>query len=443
MKITIIGTGYVGLVSGVCFASLGHDVTCVDVDKDKINSLRKGIIPIYEPGLEQLLIDNTDKGLLKFSTNLKTSIYQSTVIFIAVGTPMSASGCADLSYVKMAASEIGRCVEENTVVVNKSTVPVGTGDMVENIINQELMNRGTALQIDVVSNPEFLKEGDAISDFLQPDRIVIGSESLEATEVMRSLYTKVLEISNANLYSMARRDAELTKYAANAMLAARISFVNEIAEICDKVGADFRNVRLGMGSDKRIGLSFTSAGLGYGGSCFPKDVLALSETAKQYGANYGVIEAITQRNERQKLYFEQKILSSFDNSLVGKTITILGLSFKPETDDVREASASKVSDFLLSQGALVRAFDPIANSQFACSFPQITDHENFTLCTTALEAIEASDALILVTEWNEFKNLCPIEIGKLVGFKKIFDGRNCLNKQDWIKQGWSYFGVGC
>ena len=324
------------------------------------------------------------------------------MIFIAVGTPMSASGRADLSYVKMAASEIGRCVEENTVVVNKSTVPVGTGDMVENIINQELIDRGLDLQIDVVSNPEFLKEGDAISDFLQPDRIVIGSESLEATEVMRSLYTNLLETSNATLYSMARRDAELTKYAANAMLAARISFVNEIAEICDKVGADFRNVRLGLGSDKRIGLSFTSAGLGYGGSCFPKDVLALSETAKQHDANFGMIAAITQRNERQKLYFEQKILSSFDNNLVGKTIAILGLSFKPETDDVREASSSKVSD-LISKGASVRAFDPIANSQFASSFPQITDHENFTFCHTALEAIDASDALILLQNGMSLK----------------------------------------
>ena len=432
MRIAVIGTGYVGLVAGTCFAESGNTVTCVDIDEKKIRRLMDGEVPIYEPGLEELLKRNLHDGRLKFSTLYEEAIPGADVAFIAVGTPSGEDGSADLKYVLEAARTIARHMTGYLVVVDKSTVPVGTAKKVE-----QAMREVTRHPFDVVSNPEFLKEGAAIDDFLKPDRVVIGSESARAKEVMETLYGPFVRTGNPILH-MDRVSAELTKYAANAMLATRISFMNEIANICSLVGASVDQVRKGIGTDARIGSRFLFAGLGYGGSCFPKDVKAVVHTAAENGYDFHILKAVEQVNERQKRLLFERIQRHYAGKLAGKRFAVWGLSFKPNTDDMREAPALVVVQGLLSAGARVRVYDPEAMEE--CRKHHFQDRIEYA--ETPMDALKDAHGLVLITEWNEFRHPDFQELKTLMRQPVIFDGRNIWPPHRLREAGFTYFGIG-
>ncbi|MBA5629979.1 UDP-glucose dehydrogenase family protein [Moheibacter lacus] len=437
MKITVVGTGYVGLVSGTCFADVGIEVVCVDIDAQKIEKLRNGIIPIYEPGLEELVVRNHKNGRLKFTTDLGEAIQGSEVVFIAVGTPPGEDGSADLSYVLGVAKEVGEKMSDYLVVATKSTVPVGTGVKVKAEIEKALQNRNSDLAFSVASNPEFLKEGAAVEDFLKPDRIVIGTEDERAQKIMQRLY-KPFQLSGERIVYMDIPSAEMTKYAANAMLATKISFMNDIANLCERVGADVNMVRRGIGSDPRIGNKFIYPGVGYGGSCFPKDVKAIIRTAKQYDYELRVLQAVEDVNDAQKHILVEKVKKHFGNDLTGKTFALLGLSFKPNTDDMREAPSLVIIDELKKLGAEVKAYDPVAMDH-AREF-YLGDKVEY--CKDSYEAANDADALLLVTEWSEFRIPNWDVLGKLLKNKVIFDGRNIYDANYLKELGFTYYGIG-
>jgi UDPglucose 6-dehydrogenase len=440
MNLTVIGTGYVGLVSGTCFAEMGNKVTCIDIDKAKIEKLNGGIIPIYEPGLEPMVKRNIENKTLFFSTDLASNLQGCDVAFIAVGTPMGEDGSADLQYVLQVAKEIGQNMEHSIIVVDKSTVPVGTADKVKETIQKELDKRNKDIEFHVVSNPEFLKEGDAINDFMKPDRVVVGSDNEEASKKMRSLYSPFFRSSTDRLITMDVRSAEMTKYVANAMLATKISFMNEIANICELVGADVNKVRIGIGSDSRIGYSFIYPGSGYGGSCFPKDVKALKKTAEQNGYSPKLIGAVEDVNNKQKLVIAEKIIERFGEDLSGKTFAIWGLSFKPGTDDMREAPAIYIIKELTKRGAKIQAYDPKAIEE-AKEF-YLKDVEGITYVNSKYEALHGCDAMVLLTEWKEFRAPDFGELKKQLKEPLIFDGRNQYNDEMLLSQGFEYHQIG-
>ncbi|WP_298999797.1 UDP-glucose/GDP-mannose dehydrogenase family protein [uncultured Tenacibaculum sp.] len=439
MKLTVIGTGYVGLVSGTCFSEMGNKVTCVDIDQEKINKLHQGIIPIYEPGLEKMVLKNVEKQNLFFTTKLEEAIEETEIVFIAVGTPMGEDGSADLQYVLAVAKEIGQKMNHRLIVVDKSTVPVGTADKVKATIQAELDKRNVKIEFDVVSNPEFLKEGDAINDFMKPDRVVIGAESDYAFEKMRQLYTP-FTMSHERFIGMDVRSAEMTKYAANAMLATKISFMNEMANICERVGADVNNVRAGIGSDSRIGYSFIYPGAGYGGSCFPKDVKALKKIAEENGYEAQLIRSVEEVNNRQKFVVAEKIIKRFGEDLTGKTFGLWGLAFKPGTDDMREAPAIYVVKELVKRGAKVQAYDPKAMEEAEHFY--LKDVENVAYKNAKYEVLADADALILLTEWKEFRSPEFSEIEKQLKTPVIFDGRNQYNSYNLEERGFEYYQIG-
>lgn len=436
MKIAIVGTGYVGLVTGTCFAEIGVDVTCVDTNTEKIEALKKGIIPIYEPGLEEMVLRNTKSKRLRFTTSLEDCLDDVEVIFSAVGTPPDEDGSADLSYVLAVAHTIGQNMNKYKLVVTKSTVPVGTAQKVRNVIQEELDKRGVEIEFDVASNPEFLKEGNAINDFMSPDRVVVGVESERAEKIMSKLYKPFL-LNNFRVIFMDIPSAEMTKYAANSMLATRISFMNDIANLCELVGADVNMVRSGIGSDTRIGRKFLYAGIGYGGSCFPKDVKALIKTAEQNGYDMRVLRAVEEVNEIQKSALFEKLLNLFDNKLENKTIAIWGLAFKPETDDMREAPALVLIDKLKQAGCKIRVYDPAAMEE--CK-RRIGDNVYYAhdMYDTVLDA----DALMLVTEWKEFRMPSWAVIKKTMTQPIVLDGRNIYDKKELEEQGFVYHCIG-
>ncbi len=436
MQITVIGTGYVGLVTGTCFAETGAKVICVDNNSEKIEQLRSGVVPIYEPGLETMMVRNSEKGLLSFSTSVAESVEESEVIFIAVGTPPGEDGSADLSYVLQVAGEIGRSLPDYAVIVNKSTVPVGTAGKVKEVVRKELDDRGVDIDFDIASNPEFLKEGAAIQDFLRPDRIVIGVDSERAGSIMRSLY-KPFMLNNHPILFMDIASAELTKYASNAMLATRISFINEIANLCEMVGADINQVRKGVGSDSRIGNKFIYAGVGYGGSCFPKDVKALIRTAATLGCDLNVVNAVEKTNNSQKRILAAKVRKHLDNSLKGKTIALWGLSFKPQTDDVREAPSFTFIDEVLSEGASVIAYDPAAMEETRKVYG-----DSIRYAGNPYDACSGADALVLVTEWPEFRLVDFKLIAEAMRGKVLVDGRNIYDPEELKTLGFIYEGIG-
>jgi UDPglucose 6-dehydrogenase len=433
MRVTIVGTGYVGLVAGACFAETGNDVICVDINEARVAGLKKGIIPIYEPGLSDIVIRNTSKGRLHFTTSLKEGVESSQVIFIAVGTPQDEDGSADLTHVLGVAEGIGRFMNEPKVVVDKSTVPVGTAEKVKQAI--EAVSK---FKVDVVSNPEFLKEGAAIDDFLRPDRVVIGVESENAEAVMRELYTPFVRTNNP-IIVMDVASAELTKYAANAMLALRISFMNEIANLCEAVGADVDKVRIGIGTDARIGMPFLFPGIGYGGSCFPKDVKALIRTAADKGVSMLMAEAAENANDYQKSVIIQKINKRFPEGISGKHFAVWGLAFKPKTDDVREAPALTVCRELLAGGAFIQAYDPEAMGTFEQA---LTPHQNIVFTNTNYDALKGTDALVICTEWNEFRNPSFDRVRTLMNKPIIFDGRNILSRTEMKRLSFEYYPIG-
>ena len=438
MKIAVIGTGYVGLVSGTCFAEVGNIVTCVDINKEKIEKLRQSIIPIYEPGLEAMVATNISNKNLFFTTDIAKAIQNVEVVFIAVGTPMGEDGSADLQYVLSAAESIGKAMENRLVIVNKSTVPVGTADKVKEVIHNTLRKRGVSIAFDIVSNPEFLKEGKAIQDFMKPDRVVIGAESAYALEKMKTLYSSFF-LQHERFITMDVRSAEMTKYAANAMLATKISFMNEIANICERVGADVNKVRIGIGSDSRIGYSFIYPGCGYGGSCFPKDVLALKKLAEEVNYKAELIESVDNVNNRQKYVIAQKVIKKYGEDLTGKTFAVWGLSFKPETDDMREAPAIYIIKELVKRGAKIQAYDPKAVHEAKVCYLKYVE---VTYVESKYDALKRADALLLLTEWKEFRVPDFEEIGKLLKEKVIFDGRNQYNAFDLPSKGFEYIQIG-
>lgn len=438
MKIAVIGTGYVGLVSGTCFAEMGNRVTCVDVDKEKIEKLKKGIIPIYEPGLETMVLNNIANKNLFFTTDLAEAIKDVEVAFIAVGTPMGDDGSADLQYVLSVAKSIGETMQKKLIVVDKSTVPVGTADKVKETIQKELDKRGENIEFYVVSNPEFLKEGKAIQDFMKPDRIVIGADNQYAFDKMKTLYSSFF-MQNDRFITMDIRSAEMTKYAANAMLATKISFMNEIANICERVGADVNKVRLGIGSDSRIGYSFIYPGCGYGGSCFPKDVLALNRLAKEVGYNAELIQSVDNVNNRQKYVIAEKVIKKYGKDLSNRTFAVWGLSFKPETDDMREAPAIYIIKELIKHGAKIQAYDPKAIHEAKVCYLKGVE---VNYVESKYEALKGADAMLLLTEWKEFRSPDFEEIGKLLKEKVIFDGRNQYIAYNLEEQGFEYVRIG-
>lgn len=437
MKVAIVGTGYVGLVAGVCFAETGNDVTCVDIDPAKVAKLQRGEPTIFEPGLQEMMVKNQEEKRLHFTTNLKEAVEKCSVIFLAVGTPSSVDGSADLTAVLKVAGDIGSAMNGYKIVVNKSTVPVGTAVKVSNIIKTK-----TSQDFSVVSNPEFLKEGSALDDFLKPDRVVIGTDSEEAWNVMRELYEPFVRQGNP-IIRMNNVSAEMTKYAANAMLATKISFINEIALLCDKVGADVESVRSGITSDVRIGRHFLYPGPGYGGSCFPKDVKALLKTGNEAGLPMHVIAGAEQANDRQKQVVGEKVEKHFGGNLRGKTFAVWGLAFKPNTDDMREAPAIVLVDKLISAGAKVQAFDPIAHETAPAALKaEGIDLTNFKLADSAYSALEGADALVLMTEWNEFRTPDFEQMKSLLKQPLVFDGRNIWKPESLKKRGFTYYGVG-
>jgi UDPglucose 6-dehydrogenase len=436
MKITVVGTGYVGLVTGTCFAETGVTVTCVDIDSEKINKLKMAQPPIYEPGLETMIRRNAEKGRLFFTTKLEDGLSNCEAVFIAVGTPPLEDGSADLSSIVEVAHEIGQKLKEYVVIVTKSTVPVGTSEVIRQIVQEEIDQRHEEIYFDVASNPEFLKEGDAIDDFLRPERIVIGTDSDDAEDIMRRLY-KPFILNQHPILFMDIASAELTKYAANAMLATRISFINEIANLCDILGADINLVRKGIGSDSRIGNKFLYPGIGYGGSCFPKDTKALIRTAEQKGYSPNVIKAVEYTNELQKAILFKKIKEHFNNNISGMTFSVWGLSFKPQTDDTRESPAMVIIRLMLEAGAKVRAYDPAGMPEAKA---KLGDRVYFA--SDPYDAATGADALVLVTEWAEFRLPDWEEISKRVKRMVVFDGRNIYDPLELRRMGFEYYGIG-
>ncbi len=442
MRVAIFGTGYVGLVTGTCLAEVGHQVICVDIDQAKVDGLNRGIIPIYEPGLEPMVKANHAASRLTFTSDAAAAVAHGQVIFIAVGTPPDEDGSADLQYVLAVARTIGRHITVPVVVVNKSTVPVGTADKVREAIAQALAERGVEIAFDVVSNPEFLKEGDAVADCMRPDRIVVGASNPESVALMRRLYAP-FNRNHDRVVEMDVRSAELTKYAANAMLATKISFMNEIANIAEKVGADIEQVRQGIGSDPRIGWHFIYPGAGYGGSCFPKDVQALARTAQQYGHEPKLLNAVEAVNEHQKGHLYALIQRHYDRGedegVRGKTFAVWGLAFKPNTDDMREASSRRLLAQLWEAGAQVRAYDPEATGEARRIFGE---RDDLVFCDNAYDALEGADSLVVVTEWKQFRSPDFIRLREMLNDAVVFDGRNLYDPQDIEAAGLAYYGIG-
>ena len=436
MKIAVIGTGYVGLVTGACFSEVSVNVICVDIDQKKIDNLNKGIIPIYEPGLEEIVLRNSTKNKLKFSTSLQESIKDVDVVFIAVGTPPDEDGSADLKYVLSVASDIGKYIQKQIVVVNKSTVPVGTAEKVKQAIQKELTLRGQTIEFYVASNPEFLKEGSAIDDFMKPDRIVIGTDNIDAENIMRKLYKPFL-LNGHPIIFMDIPSAEMTKYAANAMLATKISFMNDVANLCEIMGADVNMVRRGIGSDSRIGSKFIYPGVGYGGSCFPKDVKALIKTAKDNHYNMRILNAVEEVNDFQKTVLFNKVNTHFNNQLKGKTFAIWGLAFKPKTDDMREAPSLVIIENLLKAGANVVAYDPVAAHEAKRILGDAISYSD-----EMYDTLTKADALLIITEWPEFRSPDFDEISKRLNNKVIFDGRNIFDFNEMKNMGYNYYCIG-
>jgi len=436
MKIAVIGTGYVGLVSGTCFAETGIDVVCVDIDEKKVESLKSGHIPIYEPGLQDIFNRNTEKGRLTFTTKIQESLVDADAVFIAVGTPPDEDGSADLKYVLGVAKEIGQYIDHYMVVITKSTVPVGTSMKVKTEINKQLKWRGVDYPFDVASNPEFLKEGNAVDDFLKPDRIVVGIESEDAEKVMRRLYKPFLLNGHPILF-MDILSSEMTKYAANSMLATKISFMNDIANLCELVGANVDSVRKGIGSDARIGNKFIYPGTGYGGSCFPKDVQALVRTADEFGYSLEILKAVENVNNRQKSVLVKKILKHYNNDIKGIKFAMWGLAFKPKTDDMREAPSLVIIEELMKLGAEITAYDPVAMEE---SIRMLDD--KITYGKDEYDTCIDADALIIVTEWPEFRIPNFRVLGKLLKAKTIFDGRNIYDTEEMQELGYNYYSIG-
>ena len=436
MKITVVGTGYVGLVTGACLADVGIQVTCVDIDQKKIDGLENGIMPIYEPGLKDIVLRNHAKGRLHFSTNLGEAIKGSGAAFIAVGTPPGEDGSADLKYVLGVAKEIGQTMDDYLVVITKSTVPVGTAEKVRGAVASALDKRSASFSFDVASNPEFLKEGAAIEDFMKPDRIVVGIDSERAREMMARVY-RPFTLNGHPVIFMDIPSAEMTKYAANAMLATKISFMNDIANLCERMGADVNQVRKGIGSDPRIGNKFIYPGIGYGGSCFPKDVKALARTGRENGHTMRILEAVEAVNDAQKSVLFNKINAYFGGELRGKTVAFWGLSFKPNTDDMREAPSLVIANLLLNAGAHVRAYDPVAMEE---AKHQLGDR--ITYCADEMEAVRDADALALITEWAEFRVPDWSTVANEMNGKVLFDGRNLYRREIVAEVGFDYFGIG-
>jgi UDPglucose 6-dehydrogenase len=436
MKVAIVGSGYVGLVTGTCFAEVGIDVMCVDIDKKKIENLKNGIIPIYEPGLEEMVHRNTKKGRLQFTTSIAEALEDCEVLFSAVGTPPGEDGSADLQYVLSVARDCGKHMKDYVLVVTKSTVPVGTALKVKNAIQEELDKRGVKIPFDVASNPEFLKEGAAIDDFLKPDRIVVGLDSTRAEDLMKSLY-KPFTLNGHPVIFMDITSAEMTKYAANSMLATKISFMNDIANLCEIVGADINMVRKGIGSDSRIGNKFIYPGIGYGGSCFPKDVKALIHTAEDFNYELKVLKAVEAVNQDQKSVLFNKVMKHFNGNIKGKTIAIWGLSFKPQTDDMREAPSLVIIEKLLGAGAKIKAYDPVAMKEASHTLG-----DSITYADEQYEALIDADCLLLVTEWSEFKFPNLKIMRKLLNQTVIFDGRNIYDAAEMKRNDFTYYCIG-
>lgn len=437
MKIAIVGTGYVGLVTGTCFAEMGTEVFCIDIDQNKIDKLKNGIIPIFEPGLDEMVERNHKAGRLNFTTDLSSILNEVDIVFSAVGTPPDEDGSADLKYVLDVARTIGQELNKYMVIVTKSTVPVGTAKLIKKTIQEELDKRGlTDLKFDVASNPEFLKEGAAITDFMQPDRVVVGVESDQAKQLMERLY-KPFTLNNYRIIYTDIPSAEMIKYAANAMLATRISFMNDIANMCEIVGADINMVRKGIGADVRIGSKFLYAGCGYGGSCFPKDVKALIHTAQNLGYEMKILEAVEEVNKFQKKILFEKLMKYYDNDIKGKTIAVWGLAFKPKTDDMREAPSLVIIDKILEAGGKVKAYDPVAMEEAK----RILD-DSITYAKDIYDTTLEADAILMVTEWNEFRLPTWEVIKKTMKKPVVFDGRNIYNKQEMNEIGFDYFGIG-
>jgi UDPglucose 6-dehydrogenase len=442
LKITIIGTGYVGLVSAACFAEMGNTVMCVDVDTAKVEALRQGRIHIHEPGLQQLVSSNLTEGRLAFTTSMADAVPGTGIFFVAVGTPTGEDGAANLQYVFAAAHELGQVIDHDCLVVGKSTVPVGTIDKVRTILLGELDKRGVAVRVEVASNPEFLKEGSAVRDFMGPERVIVGTDSEIARQTLRALYAPFTR-NHERLLVMSVRDAEMTKYAANAMLATRISFMNEMAAICDKLGVDIENVRVGIGSDSRIGRSFLYAGCGYGGSCFPKDISALVQTAKDANVNASILQAVEDRNRLQKEVLFTKINRYFDGNLCGRIFGVWGLAFKPETDDLREASSLALIERLIEAGAMIKAYDPVAMENARNTLPQEWFAAGqLSLVAHQYDAVSGVDALALVTEWKPFRLPDFAAMKRIMRQPVIFDGRNQYDPHYLRAEGFSYQGIG-
>lgn len=438
LHVTVIGTGYVGLVSGACFADRGFSVTCVDIDQKKIDSIQEGVIPIYEPGLKAIVLKAIQKEKLSFTTSIADALQKCDIAMIAVGTPQGEDGSADLQYVLAVAGDIGRYMQAPLIVVDKSTVPVGTTERVRETVAGELKKRNEDIIFDVVSNPEFLKEGSAIQDFFEPERIVVGASREESFDVMRRLYEPFISEPGQLLF-MDCASAEMAKYAANSMLATRISFMNEIARICERVGADVKLVQESMGRDSRIGPKFLNSGCGYGGSCFPKDVVALEKTARDVGVEATLLKAVQEVNAKQKKLLGVKIVEEFGEDLNGLTFAVWGLSFKPETDDMREASSIVIINDIVSRGGVVKAYDPEAiheaKEYYLKDLPVI-------YCQEPLEALKESDALVLITEWKVFSEIEPEKVASLMKQKYIFDGRNHLDKARYHQLDFTYHSIG-
>ncbi|MCD4829582.1 MAG: UDP-glucose/GDP-mannose dehydrogenase family protein [Candidatus Cloacimonetes bacterium] len=438
MKLAVIGTGYVGLVTGTCFAEMGNTVVCVDNDEGKIEKLLAGVIPIYEPGLDKLVKRNTAEERLLFTTDTCDAVQRSLICFIAVGTPPDEDGSADLQYVLAVADEIATHMDGYKVIVNKSTVPVGTADLVRQTVQSRLDERGVNYEFDIVSNPEFLKEGAAIDDFMKPDRIVVGTDNVRVGEIMRELYAPFSRIHEKCII-MSVRSAEMTKYAANCMLATKISFMNEIAGLCERLGADVAEVRHGIGSDSRIGYKFIFPGVGYGGSCFPKDVKALINMGRRSDTSVALLDAVEDVNERQKHLMVHKIKKHFGDNLAGKTIAVWGLSFKPDTDDMREAPSLVIVPELLKVGARIQVFDPVAMDE---ARRILGDHPNLIYTKGNFDALEGANALALITEWRQFRYPDFERIKAALTEPVVFDGRNQYNPTELEKLGFTYYGVG-
>lgn len=438
MILLVVGTGYVGLVTGACLAEMGHNVTCLDINQDKIQALQQGQIPIYEPGLEEIVIRNAAAGRLQFTCSYELAVSQAEVCFMAVDTPSGENGCASLDSLCSAVESVAALATRPMIYVNKSTVPVGTCNQVTKIIRSVYKQRDVTLPFDVVSNPEFLKEGNAVQDCMKPDRIIIGTHSDEAAQVMKSIYAPFM-VSHERVIIMDPLSAEMTKYAANSMLATRISFMNEMAKLCEQNGADINKVRIGMGADTRIGYTYLYPGLGYGGSCLPKDVRALRHQAAEYGINLPLLSAVEEINENQKQLLGEKIIHYFDGNIERKTVGILGLAFKPGTDDMRDAPSLILIKQLLSVGAKVRLYDPIANRAASQIIP---DHDNIFWCESELDAALGAEALALVTEWKQFRFLNFSALLKNMRGNAFFDGRNQYDPKEMAKRGFDYFCIG-